>query len=246
MSGSLDKVRIAVLGDSGVGKTTLVHALAHGEVLSSSPWTIGCSVEVLLYDYQQAGSQEKSIYIELWDVGGSTSHKNSRSIFYNNVNGVILVHDLSNKKSINNLRKWFRELLNSGKQDFTGVSIRSAQSTDYNGTIDYDLEQFSGNNLPVLVVGTKLDQAPEQRASASYCSLAGELRATQINLDCLQKKSFATESQNWDKFCSFFDKVIDRKFAGRQQPSSLQTSFDTDSPRGSTTDKRRKNLIGSS
>lgn len=74
-----------------------------------------------MYDYQQAGSQEKSIYIELWDVGGSTSHKNSRSIFYNNVNGVILVHDLSNKKSINNLRKWFRELLNSGKQDFTGT-----------------------------------------------------------------------------------------------------------------------------
>ena len=51
------------------------------------------------------------------------------------------------------------------------------------------------------------DQAPEKRASFSYCSLAGELRAAQVNLDCLQKKSFAIGSQNWDKFCSFFDKV---------------------------------------
>ena len=51
------------------------------------------------------------------------------------------------------------------------------------------------------------DQAPEKRTSFNYCSLAGELRATQVNLDCLQKKSFAIGSQNWDKFCSFFDKV---------------------------------------
>ena len=65
------------------------------------------------------------MYIELWDIGGSTSHKNSRSIFYNNINGVILVHDLSNKKSYQNLRKWFSELLNSGKQEFTGTIFDS-------------------------------------------------------------------------------------------------------------------------
>ena len=74
-----------------------------------------------MHEYQQGSTQEKSIFVELWDVGGSTSHRNSRNIFYNNINGVILVHDLSNKKSINNLRKWFGELLNSGKQDFTGM-----------------------------------------------------------------------------------------------------------------------------
>eukprot|EP00112_Aurelia_sp_Birch-Aquarium-sp1_P000627 Seg1058.18 transcript_id=Seg1058.18/GoldUCD/mRNA.D3Y31 product="Rab-like protein 3" protein_id=Seg1058.18/GoldUCD/D3Y31 len=242
MSASLDKVRVAVIGDSGVGKTSLVHALAHGEVLSSVPWTIGCSVEVLLYDYQQGTSSEKSMYIELWDIGGSTSHKNSRSIFYNNINGVILVHDLSNKKSYQNLRKWFSELLNSGKQEFTGVSVKS-ESHDYNGGIEYDVEQFSGNTLPVLIVGTKLDQAPETRVTSGYYSLAGELRAGQINLDCLQKKSFSIGSQNWDKFCSFFDKIIERKLNTRHT-TSHQTSFDSDSPRLTTTDKRRKMFSG--
>jgi len=243
MSGSLDKVRIPVLGDSGVGKTTLVHALAHGEVLSSSPWTIGCSVEVLLYDYQQGNTQDKSIFIELLEVGGSTSHRNSRNIFYNNINGVILVHDLSNRKSINNLRKWFGELLNSGKQDLTGVVVRGAQA-DVNTSIDYDIEEFSGNNLPVLIVGTKLDQAPEKRTSFSYCSLAGELRAAQVNIDCLQKKTFAIGSQNWSKFCTFFDKVIERKYGNKQNLSAFQSSFDYESPRAATTDKRRKIFSG--
>ena len=35
-----------------------------------------------------------------------------RSIFFNNVNGIILVHDLTNNKSLQNLNKWLHEVLN--------------------------------------------------------------------------------------------------------------------------------------
>ena len=42
---------------------------------------------------------------ELFDVGGSQAHRNSRHVFYNNVAGVVLVHDLSNRKSQRNLDK---------------------------------------------------------------------------------------------------------------------------------------------
>ena len=42
---------------------------------------------------------------ELFDVGGSQAHRNSRHVFYNNIAGVILVHDLSNRKSQRNLDK---------------------------------------------------------------------------------------------------------------------------------------------
>ena len=34
----------------GVGKSSLVHLLCHGEVLSSSAWTVGCSVDIKVYD----------------------------------------------------------------------------------------------------------------------------------------------------------------------------------------------------
>jgi Rab-like protein 3 len=47
----------------------------------------------------------------LFDVGGSHSHRNSRHVFYNNFHGIILVHDLSNRKSQQNLEKWLAEVL---------------------------------------------------------------------------------------------------------------------------------------
>ena len=50
-------------------------------------------------------------FAELWDVGGGHSHRNSRHVFYSNFHGIILVHDLANRKSQQNLEKWLREVI---------------------------------------------------------------------------------------------------------------------------------------
>uniref|UniRef100_A0A8C9X2X0 RAB, member of RAS oncogene family-like 3 n=1 Tax=Sander lucioperca TaxID=283035 RepID=A0A8C9X2X0_SANLU len=104
---SLDRVKVLVLGDSGVGKSSLVHLLCQNQVLGNPSWTVGCSVDVRVQDYKEGTPEEKTYYIELWDVGGSigsaSSIKSTRAVFYNSVNGIMLVHDLTNKKSSQNL-----------------------------------------------------------------------------------------------------------------------------------------------
>ncbi|XP_021349721.1 rab-like protein 3 [Mizuhopecten yessoensis] len=112
MMAAVDKIKIVVVGDSGVGKTSLVHLICHNETTSNPGWTIGCSVEVKLHEYKAGTPSQKTYFTELWDVVGSTSHENSRAIFYNPVHGIILVHDLTNRKSHHNLRKWLQEVLN--------------------------------------------------------------------------------------------------------------------------------------
>ena len=42
---SPDRVRVVVVGDSGVGKTSLTSLVALGQSLSSPSWTVGCSGE---------------------------------------------------------------------------------------------------------------------------------------------------------------------------------------------------------
>ncbi|XP_064612583.1 rab-like protein 3 isoform X2 [Liolophura sinensis] len=198
---AIDKVRILVVGDSGVGKTSLVHLICHNQPVGNPGWTIGCSVEVKLHEYKVGTPSEKTYFLELWDIGGSTSHANSRSIFYNPVHGVILVHDLTNRKSHQNLRKWLAEVLNRESHK------------DSNG-YDYDPEQFAGNQTPVLVVGTKADQAERLRENvlSRVSSVAEECGADEINLDCNQEKCVAPGSTNAVKLSRFFDKVIERRF----------------------------------
>ncbi|XP_005639604.2 rab-like protein 3 isoform X2 [Canis lupus baileyi] len=186
---SLDRVKVLVLGDSGVGKSSLVHLLCQNQVLGNPSWTVGCSVDVRVHDYKEGTPEEKTYYIELWDVGGSvgsaSSVKSTRAVFYNSVNGIILVHDLTNKKSSQNLYRWSLEALNRDLVP-TGVLVTNG---------DYDREQFADNQIPLLVIGTKLDQIHETKRHevlTRTAFLAEDFNAEEINL-VIEKRYFLRE-----------------------------------------------------
>ncbi|XP_070568181.1 rab-like protein 3 isoform X2 [Ptychodera flava] len=204
----IDKVRIVVVGDSGVGKSSLVHLICHGEPIANASWTIGAAVDVKVHEYKEGTPSQKTHFIEFWDVGGSANHIKSRHIFYNPVHGLILVHDLTNRKSHLNLRKWLAEVLN---KDSNGIKSGT------NGVNDYDPEQYAGSHIPILVVGTKLDQIDPRRESvlSRGSPVAEECGADEINLDCLQAKHLSAGSTNSVKLIRFFDKVIERRFFAR-------------------------------
>ncbi|XP_054642948.1 rab-like protein 3 isoform X2 [Dunckerocampus dactyliophorus] len=223
---SLDRVKVLVLGDSGVGKSSLVHLLCQNQVLGNPSWTVGCSVDV--QDYKEGTPDEKTYYIELWDVGGSvgsaSSIKSTRAVFYNSVNGIILVHDLTNKKSSQNLYRWSLEALNKDSSP-TGVIVSNG---------DYDREQFAENPVPLLLIGTKFDQIPENKRSevlTRTAFLSEDFNAEEINLDCTNLRYLAAGTSNAVKLSRFFDKVIEKRYFTRD-PSQM-TGF---------TDRKRFNF----
>uniref|UniRef100_A0A8D1SS98 Rab-like protein 3 n=1 Tax=Sus scrofa TaxID=9823 RepID=A0A8D1SS98_PIG len=190
---------------TGVGKSSLVHLLCQNQVLGNPSWTVGCSVDVRVHDYKEGTPEEKTYYIELWDVGGSvgsaSSVKSTRAVFYNSVNGIILVHDLTNKKSSQNLYRWSLEALNRDLVP-TGVLVTNG---------DYDREQFADNQIPLLVIGTKLDQIHETKRHevlTRTAFLAEDFNAEEINLDCTNPRYLAAGSSNAVKLSRFFDKVM--------------------------------------
>lgn len=120
----LEKVKILVVGDLGVGKIFLVYYICYNESFFNLGWMIGCIVEVKFYDYKEGILVMRSFFLEFWDVGGFVSYENSCLIFYNGVNGLILVYDLINKKLFINLRWWFVEVLGLGKDGNSVLSIK--------------------------------------------------------------------------------------------------------------------------
>ncbi|KAK9882100.1 hypothetical protein WA026_018944 [Henosepilachna vigintioctopunctata] len=200
MNTSIKRVRIMVLGDSGVGKTSLVNLIAHNEPIKSPSWTIGSSVEVKLHEYKEGTKEQKTYFIEMWDIGGSNNHKNERHVFYNPCHGIILVYDLTNRKSEEHLNDWLQELLN---REGGNSSMTSVTSFD-----EFDPENFLGTNqIPILVVGTKINQAHERKPNGK--NFATQIGADEILLDCRQPRYLAAGTSNSVKLSRFFDRVID-------------------------------------
>ena len=75
-------MRVLVVGDSGVGKTSVVHMLAERSALTSPAWTVGCATSV--QQYEQGGGP---VFVEFLDVGGQKKYEFSRQVFYNRING---------------------------------------------------------------------------------------------------------------------------------------------------------------
>uniref|UniRef100_A0A803KW90 Uncharacterized protein n=1 Tax=Chenopodium quinoa TaxID=63459 RepID=A0A803KW90_CHEQI len=112
------QVRVLVVGDSGVGKTSLVQLITKGSTVTRPSRTIGCSVNVKHITYGSPSSSSNSIkgdaerdfFVELWDISGHERYKDCRSLFYTQINGVIFVYDLSQRRTKTSLHKWAAEI----------------------------------------------------------------------------------------------------------------------------------------
>ncbi|KAI5588061.1 hypothetical protein BDE02_05G070800 [Populus trichocarpa] len=161
------QVRVLIVGDSGVGKTSLVHLIIKSSSIARPPQTIGCTVGVKHITYGNSGSSSSSIkgdserdfFIELWDVSGHERYKDCRSLFYSQINGVIFVHDLSQRRTKTSLQKWASEIAATG-------------------TFSAPLSSGGPGGLPVpyIVVSNKADVAAKEGTRGSSGNLVDAAR----------------------------------------------------------------------
>lgn len=151
------QVRVLIVGDSGVGKTSIVHLIENGSTIARPSQTIGCTIGVKHITYGNAGSSSNSIngdaerdfFVELWDVSGHDRYKDCRSLFYSQINGVIFVHDLSQRRTKASLNKWAAEIAATG-------------------TFSAPLGSGGPGGLPVpyIIIGNKADIAAKEGGSS--------------------------------------------------------------------------------
>mgnify|MGYP000467496022 CR=1 FL=1 len=92
------------MGDAGVGKSSLIHRYNTDSFLDKPEATLGTAFfcKVIIRD----GSVIK---LNIWDTAGQERFKTITSAYYKGSHGVILVYDVTDRESFNNIRNWINE-----------------------------------------------------------------------------------------------------------------------------------------
>jgi small GTP-binding protein len=104
------KKKIVLLGNSAVGKTSLIRRFVFDTFEDSYITTIGSKVTKKEIDIDDNG-EDKRLTLMIWDVLGTEGYTATHSRTFAGAHGAILVSDLSRKETIDNLESYWIPLL---------------------------------------------------------------------------------------------------------------------------------------
>jgi len=99
--------KVILVGDSSVGKTSLLRKYLHNIFSPTTDSTIGASFSCT---YKE--SEGKTIKLNIWDTAGQERFRAIIDLYYRGADAVILVCDLTNDDSIDSLDKWIQDFYN--------------------------------------------------------------------------------------------------------------------------------------
>ncbi|KAJ8252816.1 hypothetical protein GJAV_G00205930 [Gymnothorax javanicus] len=104
VNGGLIRVKMVLLGSSGVGKSSLALRFNKDEFKPSSP-TVGCA-----YLTQVVYLPSATIRFEIWDTAGQEKFHSVTPLYYRGAHAALVVYDISSKESFVRAQLWLKEL----------------------------------------------------------------------------------------------------------------------------------------
>lgn len=100
------KLKMLLLGDAAVGKTSLIKQYIKGSFAKDYKMTIGTDIFT-----KDVITDEHTITLSIWDIAGQDRFKFFRQSFYRGASGAMVVFDLTRYPTFNpNVVNWLKEL----------------------------------------------------------------------------------------------------------------------------------------
>uniref|UniRef100_A0A3B5AMK8 small monomeric GTPase n=1 Tax=Stegastes partitus TaxID=144197 RepID=A0A3B5AMK8_9TELE len=104
--------KLLLIGDSGVGKTCVLFRFSDDAFNTTFISTIGIDFKIKTVELQG-----KKIKLQIWDTAGQERFHTITTSYYRGAMGIMLVYDITNAKSFENISKWLRNIDEHANED---------------------------------------------------------------------------------------------------------------------------------
>ncbi|HMF31242.1 MAG TPA: Rab family GTPase [Candidatus Lokiarchaeia archaeon] len=101
------RFKFVVIGDAGVGKTSVIMQFVEGKFEEDYRATIG--LNVLAHSYTLMGNTE--ILFQIWDIGAQDYFRRVRSSYYTGAHACYILYDITNRESFDHVQAWYDEMM---------------------------------------------------------------------------------------------------------------------------------------
>lgn len=110
--------KLVIIGDSSSGKSSLLLKITDGKFIDSHRVTIGVDFKA-----KYMSVNNTLVRLKIWDTAGQERFRSIIRTYYHGTHGIILVFDLTNEDSFNNLGDWVKEINEIGSEKISVILI---------------------------------------------------------------------------------------------------------------------------
>ena len=168
--------KLLLIGNSSVGKSSLLFRFVENVWDDSFVPTIG--VDFKLKTLEVNG---KKVKLQIWDTAGQERFKNITASYYRGGNGVLVVYDITERESFDNLTSWLIEIEKNANKNVYKLLIGNKCDLEDKRKVTYqEGKDFAESNGMKFIETSAKDNTKVQEA---FELLTSEIMKSAVNKD---------------------------------------------------------------
>ncbi|MDB9313002.1 GTP-binding protein [Spirulina sp. CS-785/01] len=122
--------KICMVGDFGVGKTSLIRRFVERQFSDRYLSTVGVKISRKMLELQDAQQQSQEMKLMIWDIEGQTKFKAIAPSYLQGANGVLVVGDVTRQETLEHLEEQIHKFTEINPQGAVAVAFNKADLLD--------------------------------------------------------------------------------------------------------------------
>ena len=146
----IESLKLVLIGESGVGKTSIISQFIDQVFQNDIQSTIGGTFSTK----EIKCGNGKILKLEIWDTAGQERYRSVATMFYKDANAALLVYDITNKDSFEELQKyWLGQVKDSSPKDIILAIVANKSDLFEREQVDEaKAREFAKNNNALFAV----------------------------------------------------------------------------------------------